>query len=60
MVAVAVVRVVQVTIDEVVDVVAMLDRFVTTTFTVHVLRDMLATRVRHTAGGIHFVDLDHR
>jgi hypothetical protein len=48
------------TIDEIVGVVAVLDRFVTATFTMHVLRGVLATRMRHAAGGIHFIDLDHR
>lgn len=59
MVAVAVVRMVQVAIDDVVGVVAVFDRIVSTTFTVHVLVDMLAARMGHAAGGIHRVDLDH-
>jgi hypothetical protein len=60
MIAVTVVWMVQVTIDNVVGVIAVLDCLVPAVFAVHVVRDMLAARVRHTAGWIHLVDLDHR
>ena len=60
MVAVTIMRMMQMPIDDVVGVIAVLDRRVTAAFAVHVVRAMLATRVRHTTGGIHLVDLDHR
>ena len=59
MVAVAFMRVMQVTIDDVVGVVAVLDRLVPAAFTVHVRIEMLAARMGHAAGWIHRVDLDH-
>jgi hypothetical protein len=59
MVAVAIMRVVQVTIDDVVGVVAVLDRLVPTALAVHVTVDMLTARMRHAAGWIHRIDLDH-
>jgi hypothetical protein len=60
MVTVAIVRMMEVTIDHVVGVVAVLHRLVAAALAVHVVRDMLAARVRHATGGIHLVDLDHR
>ena len=60
MVAVTIMRMMQMTIDEVVGVIAVLDGLVPATFAVHVVRDVLSTRVRHTTGRIHLVDLHHR
>ena len=55
-VAVRGVRVVQVPVDEVVDVITVWHRFVSTTFTVDMIRLVITTHVRHAAGRVHHVD----
>jgi hypothetical protein len=57
-VAVIRVRMMEVTVDEIVDMIAVRHGVVTTTGSVHVLAPMRAADVRHAAGGIHRIDRD--